>query len=31
VGHSWEDVTAPGWQRVGKSQFWIYPLNSPGA
>lgn len=28
VGHSWEDVTAPGWHRVQKSHYWIYPLNT---
>jgi hypothetical protein len=26
VGHSWDDVTAPGWHRVGKSHYWIYPV-----
>jgi len=29
VGHSWDDVTAPGWLRVGKSHYWIYPFSSP--
>jgi hypothetical protein len=26
VGHSWDDVTAPGWYRVGRSHYWIYPF-----
>jgi len=27
VGHSWDDVTAPGWHRVRKSHYWIYPVS----
>jgi hypothetical protein len=29
VGHSWDDVTAPGWHRVRKSHYWIYPVSLP--
>ncbi|PYX88641.1 MAG: hypothetical protein DMG68_07935 [Acidobacteria bacterium] len=31
VAHVWDDVTAPGWYRVGETHFWIYPFKRAGS
>ena len=31
VAHVWNDVTAPGWYRVGRTHYWIYPFTITGS
>jgi len=28
IAHLWGDVTPPGWQRLGKTQYWIYQFRN---